>query len=96
MDEARSASGRSRLGIDAGRQAIANGRPDTRSQSVESQRVCRICASNGPHPHFVVREMMFGTRESFDYFECLNCKTPRLRYRPTSGTIRRLLGSVNR
>ena len=75
MDKARSADGRSRLGIDAARQAIANERPDNRSQSVESQRACRICASNGPHPHFVVREMMFGTRESFDYFECSNCKT---------------------
>ena len=33
---------------------------------------CRICGS-GDKVHFVVREMMFGTRESFDYFECTSC-----------------------
>src|SRR6478752_5421007 len=73
MAEARSTS---RLGIDAGRQAIiTNERRPSQSPRAEWQRVCRICASNGPHPHFVVREMMFGTREPFDYFECSNCKT---------------------
>ena len=75
MNEAQKASGGSRLGFQDAGQAIANERPENQSINFESQRVCRICASNGPHSHFVVREMMFGTREPFGYFECANCKT---------------------
>ena len=54
---------------------MPNKPPNRPSTIVESEHVCRICASTGPHPQFVVREMMFGTREPFDYFECSNCKT---------------------
>ena len=34
---------------------------------------CRICDSPGPHPDYVVREMQFGTREEFPYFQCVSC-----------------------
>jgi SAM-dependent methyltransferase len=35
--------------------------------------VCRICGNARGNRGFAVREMMFGTRESFDYFECPAC-----------------------
>ena len=35
--------------------------------------VCRVCGAEGRFPHHVVPEMMFGTRELFDYFECEAC-----------------------
>lgn len=38
-----------------------------------SQHTCRICGSVGSHPTFIGREMMFGTREEFEYFQCESC-----------------------
>ncbi len=38
-----------------------------------SQHTCRICCAVGNHPTFVGREMMFGTREEFEYFQCNSC-----------------------
>jgi SAM-dependent methyltransferase len=35
--------------------------------------VCRICGNGGKHEKYVVREMFFGTREVFEYFECSSC-----------------------
>src|SRR5688572_21591115 len=34
---------------------------------------CRICSHNGDHKHLTVKEMMFGTRETFDYYQCVAC-----------------------
>ena len=34
---------------------------------------CKVCGSSDTKPPFVVREMMFGTREEFEYFECAAC-----------------------
>jgi len=34
---------------------------------------CRVCNAEEVHKHFSIQEMMFGTRESFDYFLCGNC-----------------------
>ncbi|MCE4557281.1 class I SAM-dependent methyltransferase [Roseateles cellulosilyticus] len=34
---------------------------------------CRVCDSHGHHPVFVAREMMYGLREPFEYFQCTNC-----------------------
>ena len=34
---------------------------------------CRICNSEGTHSRYVAREMMFGTREEFEYFMCAEC-----------------------
>ncbi|MGH3726113.1 MAG: class I SAM-dependent methyltransferase [Mycobacterium sp.] len=36
---------------------------------------CRLCDSTGPHQTLEVREMMFGTRELFEYFRCAECDT---------------------
>ena len=36
-------------------------------------RTCRTCASAENHRAFVAREMMFGSREEFEYFECADC-----------------------
>lgn len=38
-----------------------------------SQLTCRICGAISNHPTFVGREMMFGTREEFEYFQCKSC-----------------------
>jgi SAM-dependent methyltransferase len=38
-------------------------------------KVCRLCRSAGPHQTVAVREMMFGSREAFDYFRCAACDT---------------------
>ena len=34
---------------------------------------CRICGNAAGNTPYVVREMMFGTREPFDYFQCGGC-----------------------
>jgi SAM-dependent methyltransferase len=34
---------------------------------------CRICGLEGNHPSYRIREMMFGTREEFVYFQCPDC-----------------------
>lgn len=43
---------------------------------------CAICETLDEHPLFHVREMYFGTRESFDYFECRDCGTVQIRTVP--------------
>lgn len=42
--------------------------------SQEQQATCRICGCSAAHPRYRVREMMFGTREEFDYFQCQACE----------------------
>lgn len=37
--------------------------------------VCRICGNANYNRSFTAREMMFGTREAFGYFECSGCGT---------------------
>jgi SAM-dependent methyltransferase len=44
---------------------------------------CRICQAQGPHQLFGAREMMFGVREKFDYFECSDCGCVQIREIPT-------------
>jgi SAM-dependent methyltransferase len=34
---------------------------------------CRICGEPGDHERYTAREMMFGSREPFEYFECRRC-----------------------
>jgi SAM-dependent methyltransferase len=41
----------------------------------EVTKECRLCGSNGPHQTITVREMMFGTRETFEYYSCAECDT---------------------
>lgn len=38
-----------------------------------SETTCRICGCSRSNPTFVVREMMFGTQEEFEYFRCVEC-----------------------
>lgn len=40
-----------------------------------SEKDCQLCGSTGPHSTVEVREMMFGSRELFEYFECAACGT---------------------
>jgi SAM-dependent methyltransferase len=35
---------------------------------------CRVCGNIAENNYFIAREMMFGTREKFGYFECSKCK----------------------
>lgn len=42
-------------------------------QSVE--RPCVVCGTVAHHVAFIVREMFFGSREEFSYFECAECST---------------------
>lgn len=35
--------------------------------------VCKICNNSSGNKSYVVREMMFGFRDEFDYFECGKC-----------------------
>lgn len=41
----------------------------------ETTKECRLCGSTGPHQTIAVREMMFGTRERFEYYSCAACDT---------------------
>lgn len=41
----------------------------------EVAKQCRLCGSAGPHEAIAVREMMFGTRELFEYYSCAACDT---------------------
>lgn len=36
---------------------------------------CRLCQSTGPHRTVAVREMMFGSQETFEYYNCAACDT---------------------
>jgi len=47
----------------------------TQGQALKAQAMthCRICGAEGDHPHHRPREMMFGLRETFDYFQCTAC-----------------------
>ena len=38
-------------------------------------QTCRLCKSKGPHNFFKAFEMMYGTGDAFDYFECLGCES---------------------
>jgi SAM-dependent methyltransferase len=41
--------------------------------------ICRICGHTGGAQVFVVREMMFGLREEFHYFQCPSCRCLQIR-----------------
>jgi SAM-dependent methyltransferase len=43
--------------------------------AINTTKNCRLCKSNGPHIVFQALEMMYGTSDSFDYFECFECGT---------------------
>lgn len=43
---------------------------------------CVVCHSQADHQFFAVREMYFGSKEAFDYFECADCGTIQIRSIP--------------
>lgn len=52
-------------------------------------RECRICGCAGPHRVITAREMMFGTRETFDYFSCAECESLQIVDVPDHGELSR-------
>ena len=34
---------------------------------------CKICDKSEDNPVIIAREMMFGKRDEFEYFQCLRC-----------------------
>ena len=59
------------MGNDPNRLPAAGGQPNMTATS-STGGVCRICGAPAPR-RFQAREMMFGTRERFDYVECAAC-----------------------
>lgn len=45
--------------------------------------ICRICGTRGENKTYTAREMMYGTREGFDYFVCNRCKCMQIAEIPT-------------
>lgn len=45
-----------------------------REQHTTIYRECRICGSRADHKMYRVKEMYFGTRQEFEYFECEKCQ----------------------
>ena len=43
------------------------------TEVVFATNTCRICERRDDHPRFSAREMMFGFRDQFTYFECKGC-----------------------
>lgn len=43
------------------------------SNHADPDDVCRICGNSRNNKRFQIKEMMYNTREVFDYFECGNC-----------------------
>jgi SAM-dependent methyltransferase len=53
--------------------AAAGGGPGRGPADSPRPGPCRVCGSLGGHREFLAREMQFGTREEFAYFECADC-----------------------
>ncbi len=50
-------------------------RPDTTQRSLGKRpHRCRVCADEGDFASYLVREMMQGTEDEFEYFVCDRCK----------------------
>ena len=47
--------------------------------TVEMDLNCRICGNKKDNKIFLIREMMYGTREPFEYFQCADCKCLQIR-----------------
>src|SRR5213594_710337 len=45
---------------------------------------CKICSTEAEHESYRVREMQFGTREEFIYFQCVHCGCLQLRDIPAN------------
>jgi SAM-dependent methyltransferase len=56
---------------------------------IVSEYLCRICGSVNRKAKYSVKEMMFGTRNEFEYDECLACGSLQLRNVPDSESLSR-------
>jgi SAM-dependent methyltransferase len=54
---------------------------------------CRLCGSQGPHQTAMIREMMYGTREQFEYFVCAECDTLQIVDVPDAEELKRHYGA---
>lgn len=50
---------------------------------------CRVCGSEGPFVSHHAREMLFGTREEFEYIECPDCGSVQIRTFPEPEVLER-------
>ena len=41
----------------------------------KTKQICKICGANGEYQTWRIREMQYGTRDEFIYFECTECTT---------------------
>jgi SAM-dependent methyltransferase len=57
------------------------------AQSTAVQTVCRACESRGEFAPVQVREMMYGSRDTFDYVECTACGSVQIARIPESETL---------
>ncbi len=55
------------------RPAIVERHAVSSAPAAEPAHACRICGNAAGNHAYVVREMMFGSRESFEYFQCRSC-----------------------
>lgn len=56
--------------------------PDEAGGSGPATSACPICGAAGPREQLRIREMMFATRESFDYLRCPACGTLQIQVVP--------------
>src|SRR4030042_3937998 len=40
---------------------------------MEKSLVCQVCGNSEKNQVYVVKEMMYGYRDEFEYFECVQC-----------------------
>jgi len=45
-------------------------------------KICKICGNSSGNKSYFPREMLFGWRDEFEYFECAKCKTLQIREIP--------------
>lgn len=61
--------------VEPGRSGESPSAKDPRTPARTSDFVCRVCGNAQDNRPITAREMMFGSREEFDYVECASCGT---------------------
>ena len=62
--------------------AVSKMSPPRAESTVTVDDTCKVCQSSGPHGLYNAREMMFGLRDSFEYFQCRSCECLQIRHFP--------------
>lgn len=52
---------------------MVSSHPKSVNMDISSQFVCKICSNDKDNKSFIAREMMFGLRDEFVYFQCSKC-----------------------